>query len=269
MRAIITIMIFLLVSSCGLQPKRKGYYGKQVKASSENKSTKNNKRGAKKYETDAGIIITGKMNKNLSSKYFGMIDFVFKNNTDEWIRIEKIIANFGDSKINKNIKFVSGRQLKYYFDAIEPILLEKQRKMQKNKQMTAAVFAGLAGGMAASNNGYGNFSGLATGLALGAATSLSISQFNSSKKLATKDIFPEGHLLRSDFVIPPGLETKKWLLINSTNHQETGYISKIYVIYKTKKGKKEKIELTFRSGGGFATWQSDVKGKPKPFGKIF
>lgn len=260
MKTVFVLSILFITSSCGLHKKRSGYYGKQVTSSGPDKIS-NSASNKSKYETDAGLLITGKMNRNLSSEFFGMIDFNFKNNTDQWIVIDKIIVNFGDTKINKNVTFVSGAQLKHYFASIEEILKRKRERARKNKQMTAAVMSGLAVGLSGSGNNYNN---LATSMAIGAATSLSISQFNnSSKKLDTKNIFPDGHLLHSEFIIPPGLNTKKWLLVNSKNHKETGYIDTIYLIYKTKKGKKEKIQLSFRSGGGIKTWQSKVRRQSK------
>lgn len=208
-------------------------------------------------QTVLGLLISGKENKAFSSKYFAVIDFTFENLSQEWIRIKKIKINFENEKINKNIKFTSGNDLTIWHASTKKRNIIKDFNTEMVLGAITAFGAGLAAGSDQKNvKDFGNV------LAVGGAASLSVYEFNKVLNSIEKSaIFPESHLFATDFVIPPGLFVKKWLLCNSKNHNETGYISHIFLEYEIEDGTVEKLKLDFR--GSFdkeytQKWQNDL-----------
>lgn len=254
MKLVLSLSILLLVTSCAQYRLHKGSYAKQVNSKNE-KTKKWNKRG----ETDIGLRISSQIDSKLSSKYFGMINFIFENKTDKWIRIEKAYLKFSHPEINKNVRFVSGNQLNYFLDAVNDMNKEKAKIKAQNQAAWAAVAAGAAAASSSSSQ-YNTYTGVnfLNGMLLGAVVSMNISQFEQSTAKDNKKLFPKGHLFHKDFVIPPGLFSKKWILLNTTNHETIGRLSEAVLTYVTSDGKKETVAVGLK---GYSQWQKDVSSK--------
>ena len=202
--------------------------------------------------TKLGLIISGRERKELSSRYFGLLDFTFENCTQNWIRIKRIDISFGNDVIDENISITSGDDIIYWQRAI------KYRNIIDD-QNTKALFGAIAvlgmGFAIAGDSQELRTLGAATGL--GAITSLSVHQYNKNMAdIESAEIFPASHILAEGFNIPPGLFTKKWILLNSKNHKKIGFIKYIFIKYTLDNGKSEKIKLNFREGV-MSRWQRD------------
>lgn len=246
MKKIGIFICLILISGCA--SVHSGYYAKQIDQTGKE---------VKGKQTKLGLIVSGIENVNLSSTYFGVIDFTFENKSQEWIRIKSIKIDFGDDKINQNVKFTSGNDLAIWFEST------KKRNIINdfNTEMVLGAIAGAGLGMAAASNNQ-KVQNIGTATAIGAAASLSAYEFNKSlDKIEKAEIFSENHLFAKEFVIPPGLFVKKWLLLNSKNHEETGYITDLFLEYLTENGDTERLKLSFRPpcNRQVAEWQHDTR----------
>jgi len=72
---------------------------------------------------------------------------------------------------------------------------------------------------------------------------------------------PAGHLLGGDIAVPPNLFLKRWLIVNSTKHKETGYVHTIVIEFKDMNNNPQKYYLPFRDrvGANVGGWQTDFK----------
>ena len=224
-----------------------------------------------------GLVISGEYDNSFSDTYFGLVHLVFENKSDEWVTIKDIEVSFG-KEANKYVNFLSPKTgknlLRIYMESKKKVLLMEQ----KNRAAWGAALAGLAAAgaaVAAANNSsnkkdstYKANQALASGL-VAAAVVADASRVPIKK--AVMEEYPEGHLLKKgDFIIPPGLFEERWIIINTRNHDEIGYLHSMNISYRTKKGVKETATLQFRKNAmhrknGLVTfakkWQRDLNGK--------
>ena len=232
----ITTLVLCLVLFFGCASVHRGQYAVQIDSKGEQLSRR------KKGKTELDLVISGIENTTLASQYFGVIDFTFENLSQEWIKIKSIKADFGDEKINKNVKFTSGKDIPIWHEAIKI----RNTIDDFNTRTILGGLAGFGAGLAAYSNNK-DLQKIGAMTAVGAVTSLSAYEFNKQlDKIEKTKIFPKNHLFTKDFIIPPGLFVKKWLLVNSKNHKEISYIHNIFIEYQTEEGKTEKIKLDFR-----------------------
>jgi len=164
----------------------------------------------------------------MSSEYFGFIDFTFENKTENWVEIKDIQLNFQDKKIGKFVKIISGKELNIYLESIKI----RNNIKEYNKRVILGTVAVIGNSIAKSSNGR-NGQLIGNTLLAGSLTSLTLDEMNKQiDKLENAEIFPHNHLMSKDFLIPPGLFVKKFLIINSEN-SKTGYIKDILLTYST------------------------------------
>jgi len=202
---------------------------------------------ASSKEPEAGkLIISGQLDHDLSSTYFGVVNVVLENRSDQWIQVKDLSLSFPQAAQNKNISVVGGNMFKAWSVA------DQHRRDYNSKRNT--LIAGLIGGaLAASSKDDQKLRNLGAGLALG-AVAVSATKGKNFKKL--KATLPSTHLLSGDIVVPPGLFIKKWIVFNSKDHKKMGYVDVMSLNFKEGK-KKVTTHLRLRKSGG-ATWQSDL-----------
>ncbi len=254
MKLLTMFTVLMLMTSCARYRLHKGSYASQV-----GKSKDRNSRYKDQGKTDLGLRISTQIDDELSSRNFGMINFIFENVTEDWIRIEKVYFKFDHSEINENVRFVSGNQLNYFLSAVNEMNREKAMVAAQNRAAWAAVATGVAAASSSSKNNYSGVN-IITGAAFGAALSMNISQFENSNKKDNEKLFPAGHLYHKDFVVPPGLYSKKWILLNTKKHKKIGRLRKALLTYVTSKGKKETVEVDLK---GYSDWQNDIGSLPQ------
>lgn len=195
--------------------------------------------------TEIGLTISGKIRNSMSTEYFGFIDLTFENTSDKWIDIKSIQVEFDNDTLNQKVKIISGRELYSWQKSMQ----EKNAIDEFNQKMIMGTIGAVAGTVALSSNDK-NLSNLSGAVALGAISSLAISDFNREvSKLENAQIFPQNHLLNSDFLIPPGLFDKKWILLY-TDHDCKSVVSNIILSYKTQDNKTGKVILPLRKLDG-------------------
>ncbi|MBF0315629.1 MAG: hypothetical protein HQK52_19570 [Oligoflexia bacterium] len=243
------MVLFLLSLSflCGCVSLHKKNMATQVDATG-NKVT-NEKASHWNKETTNGLVISGEVNAYKSSKYFGYIDFVFENKSQEWLVIKKVALNFGNKNVNDKVKFVSGLPLEVYMEAVQ----EKLKMDAENEKTAAAVLAGVAAGMTYADKSRSTLP--ISAALLGGAISLSVDSFNKNREqIDGTKIFPKNHLFNEEFIIPPGMFRKKWVVLNTRDHEEIGEIKEIKLTYWLTNGNEETVNLSIND---YSSWQSN------------
>lgn len=206
-------------------------------------------------EPEKDLIISGSEVVPLSSTYLGILDFTFENTTSQWMRIQKVSIDFGDPTVNDEVQVPVGSDIVVWYEAAQ----QKVDISNYNMQMILGAIAG-AGGIAAGIGSANNKPGLAAFGAMNLVAAASVSAFaqieTTLRELETSKIVPRNHLFSQDFIIPPGLHTKKWILLYTQNPVDIPYLSSIFITLGFDNGEERKVKVNFRSClGGFSKWQ--------------
>lgn len=198
---------------------------KNIDATAEQKKTKLN--------------ISAEINNDLSSEYFGMVEFTLENTTGRWLEIESISVDVGDERLRKSTKFTSGNELKAWSKAIK----SRNEVRQYNKAVAYSAILGLAAGASAfsDNRTIKNASDSTLALTLG---SLTIDQMLTQKdRVEMNRLFPEDHLLAGGQLVPPELFIQSWLLINTTNSKRNELLTDLKLTVTYKSGRSERFGI--------------------------
>ena len=194
MKQSLTLLILIAFTSCASYQT-----GKEVKDLSDKKMNHSKEKPKLK--------ITSKLNRELSTEYFSFIQVDFGNSSDEWIDI----GQFNFLADNKNLNVVLGKKYNEWSESIQnKIAVDRQ-----NSEMVMGAIALGAAVAAGSNAQSGNLANTKLYLAL-ATGSLLINDINKISNeisdIERAKLFPRNHLY-TNFQVPPGLVSKKWILI--------------------------------------------------------
>lgn len=185
------------------------------------------------------LNISAEINNDLSSEYFGMVEFTLENTTGRWLEIESISVDVGDERLRKSTKFTSGNELKAWSKAIK----SRNEVRQYNKAVAYSAILGLAAGASAfsDNRTIKNSADSTLALTLG---SLTIDQMLTKKdQVEMNRLFPEDHLLAGGQLVPPELFIQSWLLINTTNAKRNELLTGLKLIVTYKSGRSERFGI--------------------------
>ena len=203
------------------------------------------------------IVVSGEINADLSSEYFGYFDITFENKSDRWLTLSRVKVSFPDSQ-GADIRFVTGNDFIQWRDVMaKSIALD-----EANKKTAMAVVGALGYGLASlsGNRGLQVAGAAAAATAAGAYVVQGFGNWQDSLERAK--MFPQNHLMGDTVRLLPGLYADRWLLINSRNHAKMGYVTKLVIDIETTEGDKGRYSLEFRQKSGDASgWQRSLKPK--------
>lgn len=207
-------------------------------------------------KVDAGLKISGKIDKDYSSEYFGFIDLCFENKSDNWVDIKEVNVYFRKDAVNSNVRFSSGRDLAHWKKSMDEIIEREQHQ----KRVVLGTLTAFSYGVnqLSSNDNVKAVSGVST---IGLGSSIAVSEFRKKRKdIERSKIFPENHLLSDQFIIPPGLHSKKFVLLNSYNHDEIPLVQSLYMELVHSDGTVETYKLRFRelTSNSNPRWQQSI-----------
>lgn len=211
-------------------------------------------RGAPAVRHDAvsGLVISGEELESYGSEYFGMVQVTFENPSAHWVRIEKLVLDFGSDARNGIVSFPEGPEISAWLAAT----LQRNVIRDTNEALAFGTLLAIGAAVASIGDAKGG-SGVAAaggGLALGAAAGLSASRVIDQVQLAEAvRPYPESHLLAVPLAIPPGLFSKRWVLINTREHGPC--LRAMRMDYEVEGRRPESALLHFRRPGARSRWQ--------------
>lgn len=158
--------------------------------------------GAKPESFEVASNVDGK----LSSKNFVLINFSFKNNRDEWVRVKRV--SIDSKRLSKELYVVVGDDLASWARSAQ----SKLEIDEYNKQLWLAGISSslLVAGIVA-NNGKGKIENLVPGTA-GFGVVVANDIFAKTSQLERAKLVPPDHIY-NPFSVAPGLFSKKWILL--------------------------------------------------------
>jgi hypothetical protein len=203
-------------------------------------------------QTSSGLVISGEELGLYSSEHFGLIELTFENPSSQWLHIDRLALDFGSSARNDGVFLPRGADLEAWHAAT----VQRNEIRGSNEATALGVLLALGSvvAVAAHAGGGDELSAVGGALALGAASSAVASEQAARVDAAEQvPILPQAHLLATPFAVPPGLFTKKWVLLNTRSH-ETPCIVSMRIDYEVEHG-PERVLLVFRRRDGSSEWQ--------------
>jgi hypothetical protein len=208
--------------------------------------------------TAAGLRVSSRQLSTLASPSFGVVEVTFANPSGQWVRMRKIGIDFGSPTRNQRVQIPWGTDLQSWHKATE-----QRNAIRDANSRTAleaiAIVGAVTAGVGAVTVGVGGARTAIVGglLEVGAGGAL-VAQDIVRRADAAESVqpLPEDHLLSVPFSVPPGLFTKKWIVLNSRPQEPGGHdcIESATLSYETADGKKGEVVVSFGDHG--SEWQS-------------
>lgn len=232
MKSIVSLLLALVLVGCA--SIHNGNYAKNEKGESIKKGN---------------LIVSGIENSSLSSQYFLPIDFTFENLTNEFVTITAVKVEFKETEANAQMSVPMGSELVAWSKAA-------QQNAAISDYNTALVLGSIAvaGAVGAqSNSSAGNAAAIAGATAF---VGLSVQEINNNLSALEKaKILPETHIYSGDFVIPPGLHSKKWIAFYAKDPLKFPYLREVNVTVSTSKGDSHSFKIPFRKAINTSSFQ--------------
>lgn len=200
--------------------------------------------------TAAGLKVSAREIRSLASEHFGFVEVTFENTTSHWIHIESMNLRFGDLVKDKNVFVPWGTELESWRRAIE-----ERNEVRETNTDTALALIALGGAVAAGASNDRSVKATGGLVAVGALGTMLV-RHTDQRVSAAQDArpFPATHLLELPFPVPPGLHSKRWIVLNTPAN--VGCIDSMILDYEIGKSQRERVWADFRSRG--SEWQRKV-----------
>ncbi|MEP6654284.1 MAG: hypothetical protein ABJA82_13050 [Myxococcales bacterium] len=187
-----------------------------------------------------------------SSRYFGMIEVTFENDSAAWRQIDRIDLDFGTPDRNQSVVIPWGDDVDTWSDAISV----RNAVRTANTQMVLSTLAivGAVGAAAGGHHGHGAGAAVGGVLSIGALGALyARDQQEQAEAASAGPRFANNHLLAMPIRVPPGLFTKRWILLNTAAHPLGGCIDRVTLGYQLSDQTRGRVLLNYKSSE--SEWQ--------------
>ncbi|HSS38202.1 MAG TPA: hypothetical protein VLT58_05485 [Polyangia bacterium] len=201
-----------------------------------------------------------------SSPYFGLIEVTFENDSPAWQQIDRIDLDFGNADRNRSVQIPWGDDLDTWYEAVST----RNAIRAENAQMVLHTLAivGALGRATQARHGHGaaasaaEVGGVLSVAALGA---LYVNEQKQDAEAASGGPrFGAGHLLSTPIRVPPGLFTKRWILLYTAARPLGGCIDRMVLGYHLSDRREARVLLQYKAAG--SEWQRASCGEaPGPF----
>lgn len=200
-----------------------------------------------------GLIISSTEMRDLGSEHFVNIDLTLENKTNNYMNVKNVYLDFGNPDRNSQFKIISGQELVAWADAA-------RQNVSINNHNASIILASVALAGLAVTAGSGDNTGLAIAgatTAVGATTVDAVRGVRNEVRTAASaqmypnandrgQAVPESHLYSGNFTVPPGLHSKKWVTIFSSNQIQLKKLRNAKMVVEYEDGQKENFNLKFR-----------------------
>ena len=190
------------------------------------------------------LLVSAGEAPSYSSRYLGLVEVTFENRTSVWKQVDRVALSFGSATKSRNIAIASGEEIEAWERAItigRAIALtnagtgiEALGRVPVDR-LGAWVDQRHPAAAAAGTTDAGAPAGVGSGA------------------VPTPPSYPDQHLLTTPFRIPPGLFTKRWILLSTSDDPLGGCIDSMVLSYETSDHTTGRMILSFKIRG--TGWQ--------------
>jgi hypothetical protein len=203
-------------------------------------------------ETASGLLISGEEATEYASQHFGLVQVTFENTSADWVRVGRLSLDFGHASTNAAVSVSEGPDIDAWISAT------LQRNVVRDTNRAIALGTLLAIGVAVESigavSGRKDVAAAGSVLELGAAGASVVDTFaEAGSRSQHGRLFPGSHLLAQPFAVPPGLFSKRWVLLYT---REPGIcIRSMRLDYEVEGRGSESALLVFRRPQDRSEWQ--------------
>jgi hypothetical protein len=240
------VMLCGLLGAAGCARIANGPYGAYLDAAGRPSSAAAN---AARLRVSSGEIV------DLSSRNFAALEFTFENPTESWLRVEKVQLDFGGEKNNQAVYIPWGSQLESWAAATNQRNAIRDINRATALEMLSlggAVISAAAGAHSAGLQAAGGIVSLASAAAL-----LGTDMQTRAETAEHAPTFAGRHLFAVPFDVPPGLFSKRWIVVNTSSDPRVGCMLAVTLTYELADKTSHRVALTFRRGYE-SQWQREA-----------
>ena len=205
--------------------------------------------------TPAGLVFSAAEATELSNDYTGFVGLDIENRSADWIRIQTMNVSFGGPQKDRAVFVPVGDDLASWQRAT--VQRNTVRELNTEMALDAVAVSAAVVSAAAGHRRPAGAAAAAVGAVAGAA-SVGRDIAKGVEAATAAPMYPETHLLATPFTIPPGLFTKRWIVLSTPGRGNHPCIDSMLLDYTLEDGRRERVWLTFRPYVGRSEWQSDV-----------
>lgn len=220
---VLTVLPILFLQSCA--SLHSNYQGVYVPRENANENA-----------VESPIVVSGDISDKMYSTYFRVVNFTLENTSNHWARISNVSVDFQDEKLNHSIKIPVGNQIAAWVKSME--LKNAITQYNTSLMLSGLVLVGAIAG--AQGNSNSQLAGTAM-MTAGVGSMVSDDLSNNLDEIQNAKMIPKTHLLSGDFDIPPGMFTKKWILLESPDANNVP-VQKIAINFEIN-GAKKRVSL--------------------------
>jgi hypothetical protein len=199
-----------------------------------------------------------------SNPYFGLIEVTFENDSPAWQQIDRVDLDFGSPDRNRSVQIPWGDDVDTWYEAVS--VRNSVRATNEEMVLRTLALVGALGGAVGRGHGHGAGASVAVAggvLAVGALGALYVNKQEQAADAASGGPrFGSGHLLSTPIRVPPGLFTKRWILLYTAARPLGGCIDRVVLTYQLSDQRQARVLLEYKAE--WSEWQRDACGSPPP-----
>lgn len=207
--------------------------------------------------TPPALVVSAIEASSYSTRYLGLVEVTFENRTAVWKQVDHVAVNFGGA--GQGVAIASAADI----DAWERAITIRDRQETFPAAQTGIEALGLDAGDAL--GAWASHPATAAPAPAPAAVAAPAPVGPAAPPVAAPapgdagsatpapPAYPKQHLLTTPFRIPPGLSTKRWILIDTPDNRADACIDSMVVSYETSDHATGRVFLRFKILG--SDWQ--------------
>ena len=180
-----------------------------------------------------------------STAYLGLVEVTFENRTSVWKQVDQVAVDFGSPAKNQSVTIASEEEIDAWERTIAISCAARRWPLASTGIEALGLAAGDALGAWADHHDRAPVAG-AAGAPPAAGPEPSAGPPPPS--------YPDAHLLTTPIRIPPGLFTKRWILLSTPANPPGGCIDSMILSYVTSDHATGRVLLPFKDRG--TDWQA-------------
>lgn len=189
------------------------------------------------------LVVSAREAATYATSYLGLVEVTFENRTDVWKEVDHVAIDFGSKAKNESITIPSGDDIATWERAI------RLRRFAEGQAQGSTAIEWL--GLGYSFNTLGGWAIQQPGPAAAEGPTAAPGRVS-----ATPPSYPDQHLLSTPFRVPPGLFTKRWILLSTPNNPPGGCINTMILSYETSDHQTGRVLLPIRATA--SDWQQQT-----------
>jgi hypothetical protein len=201
---------------------------------------------ANRPQTEAApppLLVSAAEAPTYSSRYLGLVEVTFENRTSVWKQVDRVAVSFGSPSKNQNVTIASGEDIAAWERAITIGRAIALTNAGSGIEALGRVPVDRLGAWVDQHHPAAAAAGADAPAAAGAQASA----------VPTPPSYPDQHLLTTPFRVPPGMFTKRWILLSTSDNPRGGCIDSMVLSYETSDHATGRLILSFKVGG--TDWQ--------------